>query len=163
MLHNRVTSFIARRQKGTGLWLLNSTEAVVEARERALGKEGVNRYSGLDQRQEALQISEKTGRSEEEELGEEHPDTLRSMYNQVANRYSKVGQWREALQLREKVVALVSTSPSHSSSTTTTSTTYRGGSTPATTVFDSFTDESRSLLRVKGSYLLPLTPQTSTY
>ena len=38
-------------------------------------------------------------------LGEDHPDTLRSMHN-LANRYSEAGRPSEALQLTEEVLKL---------------------------------------------------------
>jgi hypothetical protein len=50
-----------------------------------------------------LELAEKVVTARKRTLGEEHPDTLRSMHN-LAIRYSKVGRRQEALELMEKVV-----------------------------------------------------------
>ncbi|KIM95717.1 hypothetical protein OIDMADRAFT_133514, partial [Oidiodendron maius Zn] len=53
--------------------------------------------------QEALQLIETVVVARKWTLGEEHPDTLRSMHN-LANRYSNAGRRQEALQLLETAV-----------------------------------------------------------
>ena len=60
-------------------------------------------YSEAGRRPDTLQLTERVVEAYKRTLGEEHPDTLRSMHN-LANRYSEVGRRPEALQLTERVV-----------------------------------------------------------
>jgi len=60
-------------------------------------------YSEVGRRQEALQLTEQVVEARKRTLGEEHPDTLRSMHN-LAISYSEAGRRQEALQLMERVV-----------------------------------------------------------
>jgi alkylhydroperoxidase family enzyme len=60
--------------------------------------------STLDGRRvEALELTEKVVTARKRTLGEEHPETLRSMHK-LAIRYSEVGRRQEAMELTEKVV-----------------------------------------------------------
>ena len=60
-------------------------------------------YSEVGRRQEALQLTERVVEANKRTLGEEHPDTLRSMHA-LAICYSEAGRRQEALQLTERVV-----------------------------------------------------------
>jgi hypothetical protein len=57
---------------------------------------------------DALEMMEQVGHLRRTRLGEDHPSTLRSIYN-LANCYSEAGQRAEALQLTEQVVYLFKT------------------------------------------------------
>ena len=60
-------------------------------------------YSEAGRRQEALQLTERVVEAYKRTLGEEHPKTLRSMYN-LAVSYIEASRRLEALQLTERVV-----------------------------------------------------------
>ncbi|KAL8626124.1 hypothetical protein Q9189_008194, partial [Teloschistes chrysophthalmus] len=60
-------------------------------------------YSEAGRGPEALQLTERVVEAYKRTLGEEHPDTLRSMHG-LALRYSEAGRGPEALQLAERVV-----------------------------------------------------------
>ena len=60
-------------------------------------------YSEAGEIRKALQLLERVVEIRKRTLGEEHPNTLRSMYN-LANRYSEAGKTPKALRLNEQVV-----------------------------------------------------------
>ena len=60
-------------------------------------------YSEAGRGQEGLQLTEQEVEANKRTLGEEHPDTLRSIHS-LANRYSEAGRGQEGLQLIEQVV-----------------------------------------------------------
>jgi hypothetical protein len=63
------------------------------------------RYSDAGRRNEALEMSETVWKLRKGKLGEDHPDTLKSM-NNLAIDYSDAGRRTEALQLTAQVVEL---------------------------------------------------------
>jgi hypothetical protein len=66
-------------------------------------------YSQAGRRQEALQLTETVGAAQKRTLGEEHPETLRTMHN-LANSYSEAGRRQEALQLTSATWACLASS-----------------------------------------------------
>jgi hypothetical protein len=63
------------------------------------------RYGETGRRAEALQLAEQVTHLQKIKLGEDHPETLRSMHN-LAIQYSETGRRAEALQLAEQVTHL---------------------------------------------------------
>ena len=60
-------------------------------------------YGEVGRVQEALQLTERVVEVRKRKLGEEHPETLRSMHS-LAIRYREAGERQKALQLTERVV-----------------------------------------------------------